>query len=83
MPSCTLAAGTRTADLADLSTSTVTFLLTGRRGQPRAPTPAPGFGRFARWTAHAAGHPAAFGLAALTVAVWLATGPLFRVSDTW
>ena len=41
------------------------------------------FARFARWTAHAAGHPAAFGLAALTVAVWLVTGPLFHFSDTW
>ena len=41
------------------------------------------FARFARWTAHAAGHPAAFGLAALTVAVWLVTGPLFGFSDTW
>jgi low affinity Fe/Cu permease len=41
------------------------------------------FARFARWTAHAAGHPAAFGLAVLTVAVWLATGPLFHFSDTW
>jgi low affinity Fe/Cu permease len=41
------------------------------------------FARFARWAAHAAGHPAAFGLAALTIAVWLVTGPLFRFSDTW
>ena len=41
------------------------------------------FARFARWTAHAAGHPAAFGLAALTIAVWLITGPLFGFSDTW
>ena len=39
--------------------------------------------RFARWTAHAAGHPAAFGLAALTIAGWLVTGPLFGFSDTW
>ena len=41
------------------------------------------FARFARWTAHAAGHPAAFGLAALIVAGWLVTGPLFGFSDTW
>jgi low affinity Fe/Cu permease len=41
------------------------------------------FARFAKWAAHAAGHPAAFGLAVLTIAVWLVTGPLFRFSDTW
>jgi low affinity Fe/Cu permease len=41
------------------------------------------FARFARWTAHATGHPAAFGLASLTVVVWLVTGPLFHFSDTW
>lgn len=41
------------------------------------------FARFAQWTAHAVGHPAAFGLAVLVVAVWLVTGPLFRFSDTW
>jgi low affinity Fe/Cu permease len=41
------------------------------------------FARFAKWTAHATGHPAAFGLAALTIVVWLVTGPLFQFSDTW
>jgi low affinity Fe/Cu permease len=45
---------------------------------PRSP-----FSRFAKWTAHATGHPAAFVLAALTIAVWLVTGPLFGFSDTW
>jgi low affinity Fe/Cu permease len=45
---------------------------------PRSP-----FSRFAKWTAHATGHPMAFVLAALIVAVWLVTGPLFRFSDTW
>ena len=41
------------------------------------------FSRFAKWTAHATGHPLAFVLAASTVAVWLVTGPLFGFSDTW
>jgi low affinity Fe/Cu permease len=45
---------------------------------PRSP-----FSRFAKWTAHATGHPLAFALAALTIVVWLLTGPLFRFSDTW
>ena len=41
------------------------------------------FARFATWTAHATGHPLAFVLAVLLIAVWLVTGPLFRFSDTW
>ena len=41
------------------------------------------FARFAKWTAHAAGHPLAFALAALLIAGWLVTGPLFHFSDTW
>ena len=41
------------------------------------------FARFAQWTAHATGHPAAFGLAALVIVGWLVTGPLFGFSDTW
>ena len=45
---------------------------------PRSP-----FSRFAKWTAHATGHPAAFMLAALTIVVWIVTGPLFGFSDTW
>lgn len=35
--------------------------------------------RIASW----AGQPAAFILAALTVLVWLVTGPVFAYSDTW
>ncbi|WP_370310072.1 low affinity iron permease family protein [Sphingobium abikonense] len=35
--------------------------------------------RIASW----AGQPAAFILAALTVLVWLVTGPVFGYSDTW
>jgi low affinity Fe/Cu permease len=45
---------------------------------PRSP-----FSHFSKWTAHATGHPAAFVVAALTIVVWLATGPLFGFSDTW
>jgi low affinity Fe/Cu permease len=41
------------------------------------------FSRFARWTAHATGHPGAFVLAACTIVVWLLSGPLFGFSDTW
>jgi low affinity Fe/Cu permease len=41
------------------------------------------FSRFARWTAHATGHPLAFMLAGSTILVWLVTGPLFGFSDTW
>jgi low affinity Fe/Cu permease len=45
---------------------------------PRSP-----FSLFAKWTAHAAGHPLAFVFAAITIGVWLITGPLFGFSDTW
>ena len=41
------------------------------------------FSRLAKWTAHAVGHPAAFGSAVLVVVVWAMTGPLFHYSDTW
>ena len=41
------------------------------------------FNRFAKWTAAAAGHPTAFILAMLVIAVWLVSGPLFAFSDTW
>ncbi|HEY0068579.1 MAG TPA: low affinity iron permease family protein [Chloroflexia bacterium] len=41
------------------------------------------FGRFAKWTARASGHPASFMIALLTVFVWLITGPVFGFSDTW
>ncbi|HYO47417.1 MAG TPA: low affinity iron permease family protein [Gemmatimonadota bacterium] len=41
------------------------------------------FSRFAKSTARMAGHPGVFGLAALTIVVWLVTGPLFGFSDTW
>jgi low affinity Fe/Cu permease len=41
------------------------------------------FTSFAKWTARAAGRPAAFALAASVVVVWGLTGPLFGFSDTW
>jgi low affinity Fe/Cu permease len=41
------------------------------------------FSRFAKWTARQTGHPAIFGLAALTIVVWIVSGPLFGFSDTW
>ena len=40
------------------------------------------FARFARWTEHQLGRPAAFSLACLSIVVWAATGPLFGWSDT-
>lgn len=41
------------------------------------------FGRFAKWTARATGHPAAFAIALLTILGWVITGPIFGFSDTW
>jgi len=41
------------------------------------------FTRFAKWTAHATGRPAAFLLASLVILVWVVTGPIFGFSDTW
>ena len=41
------------------------------------------FSRFAKWTARATGHPAAYIAAALTILVWGVTGPIFKFSDTW
>ena len=41
------------------------------------------FTRFAKWTSHVSGSPAAFALALGTIAVWALTGPVFGYSDTW
>ena len=41
------------------------------------------FGRFAKWTARAAGKPAAFGIAAAAIVIWGVSGILFEFSDTW
>ena len=38
---------------------------------------------FAKWTARATGHPAAFIIAALMIIVWGVTGPIFTFSDRW
>ena len=43
----------------------------------------PWFPRFAKAAATAAGTPAAFAIAAMTILVWAATGPIFGYSDTW
>jgi low affinity Fe/Cu permease len=41
------------------------------------------FTRLTKWTAHAAGRPVAFILAAVVVIAWAITGPIFRFSNTW
>ncbi len=41
------------------------------------------FRHFAEATARASGRPLAFLLAALVIAVWAVTGPLFAFDDTW
>ncbi len=41
------------------------------------------FTRFSKWTARAAGRPAAFALAVTVIIVWAVTGPIFGFSDTW
>ena len=41
------------------------------------------FTRFAQAIARAAGRPLAFTLAATTIVLWAASGPLFGFSDTW
>lgn len=41
------------------------------------------FRLLAHRVAEAVGTPTAFGLALLTILVWLATGPYFHFSDTW
>ena len=61
---------------------------------PRPPIATPGlamqrngkaswFTSFAHKTAHLAGKPVTFLLAAATIVVWAVTGPLFGYSDTW
>jgi low affinity Fe/Cu permease len=48
-----------------------------------SPQPPGWFERFARGTALLAGRPATFLAALGIVVVWMATGPIFRFSDTW
>ena len=39
--------------------------------------------RLAAWATHWTGSTTAFTLATLSILIWLATGPIFRWSDTW
>jgi low affinity Fe/Cu permease len=41
------------------------------------------FAQFANWVAVASGNPIVFGIATLTLVVWLMTGPFYSHSDTW
>lgn len=41
------------------------------------------FSNAANYVAQASGYPSVFAMAALTVIVWLASGPAFHYSDTW
>jgi low affinity Fe/Cu permease len=41
------------------------------------------FNRFATGVARRAGNSSTFGLAALVIAGWAVTGPIFHYSDTW
>jgi len=41
------------------------------------------FTRFTKCTAHFTGQPATFALAAVVIAAWAVTGPIFHFSDTW
>jgi low affinity Fe/Cu permease len=41
------------------------------------------FTRFAKWTSHVAGQPAAFAIAVVALLLWVVSGPFFGFSDTW
>jgi low affinity Fe/Cu permease len=41
------------------------------------------FTHFAKWTAHAAGQPITFALAAGVLLVWALSGPMFQFNDSW
>ena len=41
------------------------------------------FSQLAKWTAHASGRPATFGIAVAIILGWAVTGPIFHYSDTW
>jgi low affinity Fe/Cu permease len=49
----------------------------------RATKSASWFTHFAKWTARAAGQPAAFAIAVTIIVVWGVSGPVFGFSDTW
>jgi low affinity Fe/Cu permease len=50
---------------------------------PAPATLAARFSKFSQTTALWTGHPFAFLLAVMVVAVWVVTGPMFDYSDTW
>jgi len=41
------------------------------------------FAQFANYVARASGHPLVFGTAAISLVLWLLSGPFFSFSDTW
>jgi low affinity Fe/Cu permease len=41
------------------------------------------YSHFTKWAARVTGYPHTFTLAAVLIAVWLVTGPIFHFSDTW
>ena len=41
------------------------------------------YSHFARWVSHMSGRSVTFALALGLISAWIATGPLFRFSDTW
>ena len=41
------------------------------------------YSKFAKWVARASGRSITFALALGLLAAWIATGPIFRFSDTW
>lgn len=57
--------------------------LKGKGGEMRPIRSTSWFTRFAKFTSHATGRPAAFIVAVGTILVWIITGPLFKFSNTW
>ena len=41
------------------------------------------FTRFAKITARKTGQPIAFMIAVLVILIWILTGPIFKIGDTW
>jgi len=60
-----------------------TKLNRAKAGSPNGGSQIGWFTWFAHETAHLAGRPATFLLAALMIVVWGVTGPIFHFSDTW
>jgi low affinity Fe/Cu permease len=54
----------------------------GRR-EPNCSSLHSGFRMCAQWLSMAVGSPGAFLLAALSIVIWAAIGPIFHFSDTW